>query len=806
MKKYLITLLIIPTLIFADAVIFSGSDVKTLKPNIDLFGVAKILTTSTIPTAGLVAPKGSIAMYTTTGDLYLKTGALNTDWTKNQTGPVNLTTDVTGILPITNGGTGSATQNFVDLTTVQTVAGAKTFTGTPTAFTPTASTTAATARFLFTGAADTTLTASTEAPNVYFNMGQTRQHSTGALSAQRDFRISPSTHSFVGASTLTNAASLVIDGPSNGGTNATITNSSALWVPASAVTNITNSYGLNVAATTGATNNYAASFTGGSVGIGTTAPLSLLNLQGFHSGGAETVGFSLHNVNSTSGLPAYGFGLGPTGAEGYLTYRSGTALSSAFGHKWFVNDTEYMRLRGDGKLGIGTSAPSSLVQLYESNTGTGNSNGLTIEQAGTGDALAHFLLTGVQRYTMGIDNSDSNKFKIGTSADLGSSNFLTLTNSGLLGIGTTSPANSVEVIATGANGFQVTTYGATGQNVIQRANGTVGAATGLTSGDGLGSISFRGHTGASFTGSKALIQSLATETWSPAANGTSIQFSTTPNTTTTLTTQMTIDQNGNLGIGTTSPSTKFDLIGSAANQFRISDTTANATQKLSYIAGRHYTNAQSDVLHFLGISGLSSNTLSYGGGSGSMNSITEHRFYTGETNTTPSGTQRMTINSAGNIGIGVTSPNANAILDVTSTTKAFMPPRMTTAQKNAIASPTAGMVVYDTDMKGISFYNGTAWTTTNNKNVATKTANYTALQSDDVILGDATSGAITITLPTAVGNTGEVFHIKKIDSSVNAVTIATTSSQTIDGALTAPLISQYQSFTLVSNGTGWSVL
>ncbi|MBF9672467.1 hypothetical protein IAI19_11510, partial [Streptococcus pseudopneumoniae] len=92
---------------------------------------------------------------------------------------------------------------------------------------------------------------------------------TGTLSTQRDFRISPSTHSFVGASTLTNAAALSIDGPANGGTNATITNSSALYVPTSALTNVTNSYGLNVAATTGATNNYAAIFNGGWVGIGT---------------------------------------------------------------------------------------------------------------------------------------------------------------------------------------------------------------------------------------------------------------------------------------------------------------------------------------------------------------------------------------------------------------------------------------------------------------------------------------------------------------------------------------------------------
>ena len=62
----------------------------------------------------------------------------------------------------------------------------------------------------------------------------------------------------------------------------------------------------------------------------------------------------------------------------------------------------------------------------------------------------------------------------------------------------------------------------------------------------------------------------------------------------------------------------------------------------------------------------------------------------------------------GAVGIG-TLPNANAALDVASTTKAFMPPRMTTAQRDAISSPTAGMVIYNTTTSVLNFHNGTSW-------------------------------------------------------------------------------------------------
>lgn len=64
----------------------------------------------------------------------------------------------------------------------------------------------------------------------------------------------------------------------------------------------------------------------------------------------------------------------------------------------------------------------------------------------------------------------------------------------------------------------------------------------------------------------------------------------------------------------------------------------------------------------------------------------------------------------GALGIGGTA-NANAALDVQSTTKAFMPPRMTTTEKGNIASPTAGMVVYDSTLSKLCVYTGAAWQT-----------------------------------------------------------------------------------------------
>jgi uncharacterized protein (TIGR02145 family) len=64
---------------------------------------------------------------------------------------------------------------------------------------------------------------------------------------------------------------------------------------------------------------------------------------------------------------------------------------------------------------------------------------------------------------------------------------------------------------------------------------------------------------------------------------------------------------------------------------------------------------------------------------------------------------------AQNVGVGTTTPVASALLDVTSTQKGFLPPRMTAAQRNAIVDPVPGLIIYCTDCDELQLYNGVIW-------------------------------------------------------------------------------------------------
>ena len=72
------------------------------------------------------------------------------------------------------------------------------------------------------------------------------------------------------------------------------------------------------------------------------------------------------------------------------------------------------------------------------------------------------------------------------------------------------------------------------------------------------------------------------------------------------------------------------------------------------------------------------------------------------------------VQLAGNctiIGTTLLTPNASVQLQVDSTTKGFLPPRMTTAQKNAIGTPATGLVIYDTTLNKLAVFTGVNWET-----------------------------------------------------------------------------------------------
>lgn len=104
------------------------------------------------------------------------------------------------------------------------------FTNGSVTFTPVLQSSGAVTPFTLTAPASTGQTASTEVNGLSYSLTTSRQWATGALTTQREWLINAPTYRFVGASTITNAATLAIGGAPIASTNATITNSMALWV------------------------------------------------------------------------------------------------------------------------------------------------------------------------------------------------------------------------------------------------------------------------------------------------------------------------------------------------------------------------------------------------------------------------------------------------------------------------------------------------------------------------------------------------------------------------------------------------
>jgi hypothetical protein len=102
-----------------------------------------------------------------------------------------------------------------------------------------------------------------------------------------------------------------------------------------------------------------------------------------------------------------------------------------------------------------------------------------------------------------------------------------------------------------------------------------------------------------------------------------------------------------------------------------------------------------------------------------------------------------------NVGIGTTTPDASAVLDLTSTEKGFLVPRMDETQRDNISSPATGLLIYNTDDQRFQYYNGSNW-------IDLLTTGNISLTDGNIFVGNGSDVAaeVTISGDATLSNTG----------------------------------------------------
>jgi hypothetical protein len=110
-------------------------------------------------------------------------------------------------------------------------------------------------------------------------------------------------------------------------------------------------------------------------------------------------------------------------------------------------------------------------------------------------------------------------------------------------------------------------------------------------------------------------------------------------------------------------------------------------------------------------------------------------------------------NNGTGVGIGTTTPSASAKVEIASTTQGFLPPRMTTAQRDAISSPAAGLTIYNTTVNCLQWWNGTLWFDgCGNSSITGSISALTCASATNI--GTLTSGTVASGVSSSVPYTG----------------------------------------------------
>ena len=477
----------------------------------------------------------------------------------------------------------------------------------------------------------------------------------------------------------------------------------------------------------------------GNVGIGVLAPTEKLEVGGKIK--ATEICDELGNCKDITNLSV--------SSGDNLGNHTATANIQTNGN-WISNDggAEGLFILANGNVSVGSNAPTDLFEVANINNSSGTPS-ITIR--GTASEKAAFLgdisSTNLQESgQLSLFLNDTETVKFGAAGD----NFINTTGS--LAIGTTTASTKLHV--EGASNIGLTLKRTDATNPVTMSTNASGEMLFYTGGSAKAVIEENGNFGIGTTaaleklhvdggvlvennsGTNGLIVSRST-----ASDGTvpMVQVQTDSSKTFyrtygdlvfqngplsgALSESMRVDTSGNLGIGTNAPSDRL---------------TVRATDNLTTNYPVQLWNLSDTMRTGFGTYGMSNKI-------GTAQTIDYDMIIGGD----------LLLNPGDGVAINGSAADASAVLDVQSTTKGFLPPRMTEAERDAIPTPATGLTVYNTTSSKLNVYDGSAWSElTSNSAGSTiaftvaKTANQTAAATPEVI-----------TWETAVTNKGSGFDL-----------------------------------------------
>jgi len=369
----------------------------------------------------------------------------------------------------------------------------------------------------------------------------------------------------------------------------------------------------------------------GNVGIGTTDP-SGYRLKVQNTG---TTGISIQTVGSDSGNPQLQMLNGATDTTIAAT-SNGLELTAYSSHALLLKtvNVERMRITTDGNVGIGTTSPDRRLTVYS----TDDTRGILIQNTSTTSySELHFIANRQYRIGTGGSSSDSaaanNWYVFDATAE---AHRFTINSSGSVGIGTTSPTAKLHISSVSVNPASAAIQ-SDSKLVVAGTDGNMD----LLSQDDNSTVSNAIGMGRYNASTGALIHKFGIVTWANSGNqgsnaGDRIGFHYGTNTDTWNSTElMTIKVGGNVGLGTTSPSSRLHVSGSGGRLVRV-EGPSNTDNYISVFSGGIEMFLDADVTNSSGIVGTQSG----------------HNLIL-RTN----GDNRVWVTTSGNMGIGTSSPS-----------------------------------------------------------------------------------------------------------------------------------------------------